>query len=117
MKHYRVRVTATAAEAIERHAHFIAHEQHALGSARRWLEAIWDAVHSLHALPNRARLAEEDASVDYVVRRLVVFQHILLFTVDEERSTVFVIGVRHGHRLPRPKELPQSQSELVLGEE
>lgn len=117
MKTYEVRITATAASTIEQVASYIVHEQQTPGTAKNWLEAVWDAVDSLRTLPNRAPLAEEDAFVDYVDRRLGVFQHIVLFTVHEEHGVVYVIGVRHGHRRPRPDELPESQRDLVAEEE
>jgi hypothetical protein len=40
------------------------------------------------------------------VRRVIVGNHLLLFTVDEADRQVWVIGFRHGSRLPRPEDLP-----------
>jgi hypothetical protein len=35
-----------------------------------------------------------------------VGSHLLLYTTDESRHTVRIVGLRHGHRLPRPGDLP-----------
>ena len=43
---------------------------------------------------------------EHEVRQLVVGSHLLLFTIDDDRRTVWIVGLRHGHRLPRQEELP-----------
>lgn len=117
MTRYRVLVTATALEAVERHVRFVSDEQHSPRNAERWLQAISDAVGSLETLPRRAKLAEEDAYVTYEVRRLVVYNHLLLFTIDDDRGVVHIIGLRHGQRLPTPEQLPATMDELRDAEE
>lgn len=67
---------------------------------------------SLEQWPRRAALAEESAYVEYEVRQFVVGRHLLLFTIDDDRRKVWVIGLLHGHRLPRPSELPADPSAL-----
>lgn len=64
------------------------------------------AVASLQTLPRRLALAEEDQHVAYEVRRVVVGQHLLLFTIDEANERVIVVGFRHGRQLPVVDELP-----------
>jgi len=112
MTRYSVEVTESALAAITAHARYIALDAQSPGNAARWLEAVWDAVDSLEAWPRRAGTAEEDAHVDHDVRQLVVGSHLLLFTVDEERRIVWIIGLRHGHRLPRPDDLPPDSRAL-----
>jgi len=41
----------------------------------------------------------------YEIRRLLIGDYILLYTIVEETRTVWVIGFRHGSRLPRPDNL------------
>ncbi len=106
MSNYAVELTDAALAAITAQAHCIAVEAHAPLNAERWLGRIWDAVVSLEQQPRRAAKAEEDAYVEYEVRRLVIDSHLLLFTIDDDRRKVWIIGLRHGHRLPRPGELP-----------
>jgi plasmid stabilization system protein ParE len=102
---YEVHLTETALEAIRAQARYIAVDARSPQNAQRWLEAILDAIDSLAQFPGRAAKAEEDRYVDYEVRQLVMGQHLLLFTVDEDRHSVWVLSLRHGHRLPRPGEL------------
>ncbi len=110
MTNYAVELTNAALAAIAAQAHYIAIEDQAPRSAERWLGRIWDAVGSLEQLPKRAGKAEEDAYVDYEVRKLVIDNHLLLFTIDDDRRKVWIIGLRHGHHLPQPEELPPDQA-------
>ena len=105
MSRYAVEVTDTAMAAITAQVSYIAVDAQAPGNAQLWLEQIWDAVDSLDSYPQRAPLAEEAACVDYDVRQLVVGSHLQLFRINEEKRAVFVVGLRHGHRLPRPGDL------------
>ena len=76
------------------------------------LEKVWETIDSLEGNPRRGAKAEEDSYVEYEVRQLVVGGILLLFTVDDERKTVWVMGLRHGHRLVRPDDLPSDLSAL-----
>lgn len=105
MTKYTVEVTQVALDAIANQARHIAVEADAPLNAARWLERIWDAADSLERFPRRAPLAEEDSYVGYEVRQLVIGNHLLLFTIDDESQAVFVLGLRHGRRLPRPDDL------------
>ena len=107
MRTYAVELTATAQSAIAAQARYIAVEEHAPLDAQRWLERVWDAVDSLERWPFRAAHAEEDAYVRYEVRQLIIGRHLLLFTVNDKQRKVWVIGLRNGHRLPRPQDLPE----------
>ncbi len=106
MTSYAVELTDAALAAITEHARYIAIEGRAPENAKRWLERVWDAVDSLEKLPRRAAKAQEDDYVAYEVRQLVVDSHLLLFTVDDDKRTVWIVGLRHGRRLPRPHDLP-----------
>lgn len=105
MNAYAVEVTAAAQSAIEAQARYIAVEEQDPLEAQRWLGRVWDAVDSLERWPFRAVRAEEDAYLRFEVRQLIVGKHLLLFTVDEPQRKVWVIGLRHGHRIPRPQDL------------
>ena len=106
MNRYSVELTDAALSAISAHARYIAEEAQAPLNAQRWLERIWDAVDSLEHWPMRASLAEESSYVGVEVRQLIIGKHLLLFTVDEPRRTIWIVGCRHGHRRPRPDEIP-----------
>lgn len=107
MTRYAVEVTDAALDAIAEQARYIAVDARALLNAARWVERIWDAADSLEQLPRRGALAEENAYVEHEVRQLVVGRHLLLFTVDEECKTVWVLGLRHGRRLADPSALAE----------
>jgi plasmid stabilization system protein ParE len=111
MTRYAVELTDAALAAITEHARHIAVEGQGRENAKRWLERMWDAVDSLEQSPRRAAKAQEDDYVVYEVRQLVVGSHLLLFTVDDDKRTVWIFGLRHGHRLPRPGDLPPDLSE------
>ena len=109
MTRHEVQLTETALVAIGAQARYIAKKAKAPLDAQRWLERIWDAVDSLERFPRRAALAEEAAYVDYEVRQLVIGTHLLLFTIDDTQKRVWIIGLRHGRRLPRSGETPPGQ--------
>jgi plasmid stabilization system protein ParE len=110
MTRYAVELTESALGAITAQARYIAVETQTPVSAQCWLERIWTAVDSLELWPRRTAEAEENAYVEYEVRQLVVGSHLLLLTIDDDRRKVWIIGLRHGHRLPRPGDLPPSPS-------
>ena len=108
MNEYVVEITGTAFVAIRNQARHIAIECQSPENAKRWLERVWDAVDSLEQFPRRAAKAQEDEFVSYEVRQLVVGSHLILFTIDDDHRKVWIVGLRHGHRLPRPQDLPQN---------
>ncbi len=115
MTRYAVELTDAARASIAAYARYIAVDGKAPKEAERWLEGIWDAVDSLEDWPRRCPTAEEDAYVGYDVRQLVIHSHLLLFTVDHDRRTVWVLALRHGHQRPRPADLPPDPTSLEGG--
>ena|ERR1700722_17114466 len=106
---YVVEVTDAAFDAIRAHARYIAVERQAPINAARWLEQIWDAIDGLEEMPRQHNLAAEDAFKPYEVRRALVGNYLILFTIDDHSRKVWVIGFRHGSRLPRPVDLPDKR--------
>ncbi len=104
---YAVRVTDAAYEAIRDQARYIAVESHAPLNATRWLERVWDVVHRLETLPRRYPTAAESALKPYEIRRALVDNCHILFSIDDRKHGVWVIAFRLGSRLPRPGELPE----------
>lgn len=88
---------------------YIAIEKQEPLNALRWLQDTFDAVRKLRSFPNRYALAEENEDVDYEVRKLPVGSPVLLFTVDDDRRTVWVIAFRGEGQLPRSGNLPGSR--------
>lgn len=106
---YRVVVTADAEAAILREATFIAEDSGIPGRAVDWLVRAYALVETLYESPRGCALAAEDEHCNYEVRKLIHGRHLILFTVDDESETVYVMGCRHGMRLPRPDDLPSDK--------
>jgi plasmid stabilization system protein ParE len=106
---YQVEVTDAAFDAIREQARYIAVECQAPINAARWLEQVWDVIDGLETMPERHARAAEDAFKPYEVRRALVGQYLILFTIDETQHKVSVIGFRHGSRMPRPDDLPDAR--------
>ena len=105
---YAVEITDVAFELIRAQARYIAIECQAPLNASRWLEQVWDAIDGLEEMPNRHNLAPENDYKPYEVRRVLVGDYLILFTIDQSAGKVWVIGFRDGSRLPRPDELPSA---------
>jgi plasmid stabilization system protein ParE len=105
MKEYAVVVTEITEAALNDHALYIAVERQEPLNAARWLENTFDAIQTLKTFPKRCPLAEESDDVSYEVRKLQVGSPVLLFTVDDDRRTVWVIAFRGEGQLPRPQDL------------
>ncbi len=112
MTEYSVEITDAAFVATRKHARYIAVESQSPENAKRWLERVWDAVDSLEDWPRRAAKAQEDEFLAYEVRQFMVGSHLLLFTIDDDQRKVWVVGLRHGHRLPRPQDLPADRASI-----
>jgi toxin ParE1/3/4 len=102
---YTVEITDGAECAISAAVKYIAVECKAPLNASRWVEKVWDVIEGLEHLPKRHNLADESAFKPYEVRRALVGNYLILFTVDDRAKIVRVIGFRHGSRLPRPQDL------------
>jgi plasmid stabilization system protein ParE len=109
---YTVYVTEATYEQISRYVKYIAEEQRAPLNARRWQDRVYTAIESLDYHPYRCELAPENAYRDYEIRRLRIGRYLALYTIVEEQQRVYVIGFRHGARLPRPQELPPSLDDI-----
>ena len=110
-KTYTVQITATAERGFVDHALFIAEQERDAEPGRAWLARARAAAHTLGRLPRRWRVAEGYERVGYEVRRLILRNHLILFTVDEAAGTVYVVGVIRGSRRPRPGDLPPSPAD------
>jgi len=81
----------------------------------RWLNRLLHAAGTLETLPRRCQEAEENKSRPYEVRRLLVGDYHLLFTIIEDTRTVWVIGFRHSRQLERSDNLPDDLDSLDAG--
>lgn len=77
-----------------------------IGRPTRWLQRVYDAFDTLQYMPDRYELAKENAGYDYDIYRLLIGSYIAAYTVDESAAVVYLLGFRHGSRLPRPSGNP-----------
>ncbi|MEM1011931.1 MAG: type II toxin-antitoxin system RelE/ParE family toxin [Planctomycetota bacterium] len=105
---YRVRFTKAARRDLNEHALFIAVQEHHPDPGLDWHAKAYDEALKLDFMPSRCVLATGYESLPYPIRRLVHHNHLILFTIDEEAKTVYVLAIVHGARLPRPGELHPS---------
>lgn len=107
-KHYSVLVTATAREVITEQVRFLAIDRQSPQNAIQWLDRVWTNIDGLEFLPLRHAIAEGYDRLPYLVRRIMLDNYLILFAVDEGNATVYVVGLRHGARLPEPSDLPSN---------
>jgi plasmid stabilization system protein ParE len=102
---FRVELTAQAELDLELILKWLM-EQQAGETGLRWFLRLRETLDSLRELPHRCPLAPEDAEFSFDVRQLFYgrkpHQYRVLFTI--ERGTVVILHIRHGRRLPLPKD-------------
>ena len=106
---YRVIVTPIVGDKILEYGRYIAEQSGSLQVAEKWIGGVYAAIDTLDVFPRRFNLAEEDEHRDYEIRRKVIGNYLALYHIDDAEKKVTVIGFRHGHRLPRPEELPEDR--------
>jgi plasmid stabilization system protein ParE len=82
-KIYVVRTTARAHAAIREQMRYITVDQNSPQNAAAWVDRVWTSIDRLQKLPRRHPLAAGYEQISYVVRRMVLGKHLILFTVDE----------------------------------
>lgn len=103
---YRVIVMPVAEAAINRHIAYLLNERRSPQAASRVLQRIDDAIDKLQTFPHAGGRPPEADHRDYLIRFRLVDRCLLLYTVDDAKRTVAVIGFRHGAQQPRPQDLP-----------
>ncbi len=94
---YKVEVTSLAKQDTRDYAHFI-RDQRAPEAAIRWLNDLQEGIASLASMPERfAKIAESDRlRTEY--RQFMYFSHRVVYRIEEELKTVYIIRVYHGAR-------------------
>jgi plasmid stabilization system protein ParE len=94
---YRVVVTPEAQAGI-REALFYIHERSPL-NAERWLQGLYRRIETLEKHPDRCAFARERPYLKGDLRQLIFKSHRIVFKVENDERTVYVLYVRHGKRL------------------
>ncbi len=97
---FEILVDSRAEDAIAIHLAYIAIDQNAPQVASQVAQRIYDSVQTLSAFPHRCPIAPESEFSQHVIRMLIVDRCLVLYVIDDERSTVNVVGFRHGRQLP-----------------
>jgi len=108
MTQYKICVTSFAAEKIREYGHYIAEQSGSLAIAERWIDHVYTMIETLHHSPHRHGLAEENQYRSFELRRQIIGNYLAIYAVDDAKRLVSVVGFRHGRRLPRSEDLPES---------
>jgi plasmid stabilization system protein ParE len=94
---YRVIVTPEAQAGI-RESFLYIHERAPL-NAERWLRGLYRRIGTLENHPDRCAFARERPYLKGDPRQLVFKSHRIVFKVETEKRTVYVLYLLHGKRL------------------
>lgn len=106
MTRYKVIVTDRATIAIVEYAEFIARQSGSWKIAEDWMARVYEAVSTLESMPDRFEVATESGKLGFEIRRLLIGKYIANYMIDYDDAVVWIVGFRHGSRLPRPGDLP-----------
>ena len=98
MSTFAVEVTPTAAQEIRAQAAYILEQSASPECTVQWLHRVRWAIESLTFMPHRGAWSREAHYIDKPVRQILVASHRVLYTVDDQRHKVIVVGFRHGRR-------------------
>mgnify|MGYP002637737627 CR=1 FL=1 len=104
MKTYTVNITDEVNACI-RDAFFYIHER-SPQNAKAWLKGLYEAIGALEKMPDRCSFIREQDAFEKQVRNLIYHSHRIIFTVNEDASTVEVHAFRHGAQ----DDIPPKQS-------
>jgi plasmid stabilization system protein ParE len=99
---FKVILTEPAFRDADEAAGFIAEES--LDAARQWLVSFWQLLDTLKELPFRYAVIPEADSIGIAYRGVMYHSHRIIYRIDEERSSVYVIRVYHVNRSPLSSE-------------
>lgn len=97
-KFYRVQVTAQAEKQIEEISYYLTIDLSNPEAAIHFIDLIQKTVVSLHEMPQRISLTNEAPWGNQGVHKINVGNYLMYFWIDEEQTTVQIIGVVHSSR-------------------
>ena len=98
MKGYRVLMTQPAADDLQGIASYIANELREPSIAINLVNRIKEAVMSLSEMPARHSLIADENLAIQQIRKIMVDNYIVFYTVSEQDATVTVIRILYGRR-------------------
>ena len=96
MKQYRVIVTPEGQAGIRESFMYI--KERSPLNAARWLKQLYSEIDTLERFPERCPHAREREYLEESLRQHVFKSHRLIFQINEESDTVYVLYVRHASR-------------------
>lgn len=106
---FDVEITDPARDDIDDAVAFIARTSTA--TARKWKTEMQALILSLQEMPGRFALIAEAGELGLPYRSALHHSHRVIFRIDEEKNTVYVVRVYHGARRPLSHEDIDPQDE------
>ncbi len=106
---FDVEITDPARDGIDDAVTFIARNSQA--AARKWKTARQALILSLGEMPGRFTVIAEAGELGLPYRSAPHHSHRVIFRIDEEKNTVYVVRVYHGARRPLSHEDIDPQDE------
>ena len=106
---FSVEITDPARDDIDDAVTFIA--QKSRPAARKWKTELQSLILSLQEMPGRFAVIPEAAEMGMLYRSAPHRSHRVIFRVDEQKNTVYVVRVYHGARHPLTDEDIDPQDE------
>ena len=98
---YRVVYTDQFHDALEAQIKYFREEKAPASRIAAWLENVLDLVDSLDAFPLQHPVSADESALRGIELRKIIFGNYLgFYHVDEESKEVYLLGFRHGSRLP-----------------
>lgn len=95
---YEVTLTPQAAEHIRQIAFYVAHTLKEPETAKRLIDLFYEALRSLHFMPARHPLTEEEPWHGRGVRKMIVKNFFVYYLIEEDSRKVFVTAVVYARR-------------------
>ena len=103
---YSVRMTASANRQIIEYTDYITEQSKSTKVAEQWSQKIYQKIATLNIHPKRYAFAQENDHRDYEIRRQLIGNYVVLYTIDDAAMVVKVIGFRHAKQLSITSVLP-----------
>lgn len=98
METFHIAITEPAERDLRDIADYIAHELLDHVAARKLVSSIADSIFELEHMPLRNALVRDERLANQGIRKLVVEQYIVFYSVSEADATVTVIRILYGKR-------------------